>query len=134
LVSGVSIANEQPEPLAVTGYDIDATIEGNYKFSARTTIKLAGRSADPQQWVPFYLFDELEVDSVLTDAGAPLTFSRKNHFGGLWIRSRSGCRGRRPGSPASFPWRAVICGPSSTPGRSSRTRRRGIPATAAIKS
>jgi len=65
LISGVSIANEQPEPLAVTGYDIDATIEGSYKFSARTTIRLAGRSADPQQWVPFYLFDELEVDSVL---------------------------------------------------------------------
>jgi hypothetical protein len=85
LVSGVSIASEQPEPLAVTGYDIDATIEGNYKFSSRTTIKLVGRS-DPQQWVPFYLYDELQVDSVVSDAGAPLMFSRKDHFGRLWIR------------------------------------------------
>jgi hypothetical protein len=85
LMSGVSIADERPEPLAVTGYDIDATIEGNYKFSARTTIKLAGR-AEPQVWVPFYLYDELDVDSVLTESGTPLTYSRKDHYGGLWIR------------------------------------------------
>jgi len=85
LMSGVSIANEQPEPLTVTGYDIDATIEGSYKFSARTTIKLAGRSG-PQQWVPFSLYDELQVDSVVSDAGVPLTFYRKDHSEGLWIR------------------------------------------------
>jgi hypothetical protein len=85
LMSGVSIANEHPDPLTVTGYDIDATIEGNYKFSARTTIKLAGR-AEPQQWARFHLYDELEVDSVVTEAGVPLTFARKNHYGGLWIR------------------------------------------------
>jgi len=85
LMSGVSIANEHPDPMAVTGYDIDATIEGNYKFSASTTIKLAGRTA-PQQWARFYLYDELEVDSVVTDAGVPLLFSRKSHYGGLWIR------------------------------------------------
>jgi len=86
LVAGVSVANEQPEPLAVAGYDIDATIEGSYKFSARTTVKLAGRSEQPQQWVPFVLYDELEVDSVVSDAGAPLTFFRKNHYSGLWIK------------------------------------------------
>ena len=86
LMSGVSAADERPEPLAVTSYDIDATIEGNYKFSARTTIKLAGRSDQPQQWVPFYLYDELNVDSIVTDAGKPLTFFRKDHFGGLWVR------------------------------------------------
>jgi peptidase M1-like protein len=85
LISGVSAADERPEPLAVTGYDIDATIEGSYKFSARTTIKLAGRSEQPQQWVPFYLFNELNIDSVVTDAGRPLTFFRKDHFGGLWV-------------------------------------------------
>jgi len=85
LMRGVSIATEQPEPVAVTSYDIDATIEGNYRFSARTTIKLVGR-AEPQQWVPFYLYDELEVDSVVSDAGASLTFYRKNHYGSLWIR------------------------------------------------
>jgi len=85
LLRGVSIATEQPEPLAVTGYDIDATIDGNYKFSARTTIKLVGRS-EPQQWVPFYLYDELDVDSVVTAAGVPLTFYRRNNYGALWIR------------------------------------------------
>jgi hypothetical protein len=85
MISGVSIANEHPDPMAVTGYDIDATIEPSYKFSARATIKLAGR-AEPQRWARFYLFDELDVDSVVTDAGAPLMFSRKDHTGGLWIR------------------------------------------------
>ncbi len=85
LMSGVSIANETPEPLAVAAYDIDATIEGNYKFSARTTIKLTGR-AEPQLWVPFSLYAELEVDSVFSEAGTPLMFSRKNHYGGLWVR------------------------------------------------
>ncbi len=36
--------------------------------------------------MPFYLFNELNIDSVVTDAGRPLTFFRKDHFGGLWIR------------------------------------------------
>lgn len=85
LMSGVSIANEQPEPLAVAGYTIDATITSSYKFSARTTIKLVGRF-EPQLWIPFYLYDELDVDSVLTESGTPLTYFRKDHFGGLWIR------------------------------------------------
>jgi len=85
LMSGVSIADERPEPLSVTGYDIDATIGGNYKFSARTTVTLAGRAA-PQLWVPFYLYEELDVDSVLTESGTPLTYFRKDHFGGLWLR------------------------------------------------
>lgn len=84
LIRGVSVASKQPEPLAVTAYDIDATIEGNYKFSARATLRFTGRR-DLQRWAMLLLYEELDVDSVTT-AGQPLAFFRRDHAAPLWVR------------------------------------------------
>ena len=85
LVSNVSVAAEQPEPLVLDAHDIDASIDGNYKFTARATERLIGRQ-DRQQWADFELYSELEVDSVTTDAGTPLTFRRNDRAAELWVR------------------------------------------------
>ena len=84
LVASVQVADEQPEPLVTDSYDIDATIDPNYKFSARATLRLIGRR-DQQRWAPLYLYSELDVDSV-TSKGQPLTYYRRNNEFGLWVR------------------------------------------------
>ncbi len=87
LTNNVSITNEQPEALAVAGYDIDATIDGNYKFSARTTTRLVSRR-DGQQWAPLLLYSELHVDSAFTGVAQdePLTIYRRDHQTLMWVR------------------------------------------------
>src|SRR6267142_2641419 len=85
LVNNVSVASEQPEPLTVDAHDIDATIDGNYNFSARVTERLIGRQ-DRQQWADFALYSELKVDSVTTDNGTPLSFYRRDRQSELWVR------------------------------------------------
>jgi Peptidase family M1 domain len=85
LLGNVSVAAEQPEPLGVDAYDIDATIDANYKFSARVTERLVGRR-DRQEWAHFRLYSELEVDSVITAAGTALTFYRRDREPELWVR------------------------------------------------
>src|SRR5438477_825177 len=85
LAHDVSVASKQPDALLVSSYDIDATIDGNYKFAARTVLRLAGQRAQ-QQWLPFYLYRELNVDSVTDEAGTPLMFYRREHQPELWLR------------------------------------------------
>ena len=85
LVNNVSVASEQPEPLTVDAHDIDASIDGNYNFSARVTERLIGRQ-DRQQWADFALYSELKVDSVTTDNGTPLSFYRRDRQSELWVR------------------------------------------------
>jgi hypothetical protein len=85
LLNGVSLTSKQPEPVVVHSYDIAARIDGNYKFSASTTVKVSAR-AERQQWVRFRLFSELDVDSVLSESGTPLTYFRRDAWSPLWIR------------------------------------------------
>lgn len=85
LLANVSVAAEQPEPLILDHYDIDATIDGNYKFSARATQRLIGRR-DRQEWAHFRLYSELDVDSVSTATGTPMTFYRRDREPELWVR------------------------------------------------
>ena len=84
LLGNVSVAAKEPEPLSVPAYDIDASIDGNYKFSARSTMRVVGRR-DRQQWAMLRLYGELDVDSV-TAAGQPLTYYRHDHSSPLWVR------------------------------------------------
>ena len=87
LVKGVSVADEQPDALIATSYDLEANIDGNYKYSGRANEQLVGRSDRfPLQWADFGLYGELEVDSVTTKDGTPLTFYRKKDQGELWVR------------------------------------------------
>lgn len=85
LRTGVAIQTEQPEPLEVDAYGIDATIDGSYKFSATATVRLTGRR-DRHRWIPFILYSELEVDSVADESGAPLTFFRADRSSPVWVR------------------------------------------------
>jgi len=84
LVANVSESDEHSQPLDVGPYDIDATIEGNLKFSAHATLQLSGR-IDPQRWAVFYLYEELDVDSV-SGGGQALAFFRRDHAQPLWVR------------------------------------------------
>lgn len=87
LMANVAVASEQPEPLALDSYDIDATIEGSYKFSATATQRLIGRAGRaPQEWARFILYSELDVDSVMSDKGTRLTYYRRNNEAELWVR------------------------------------------------
>lgn len=86
LADNVSPADERPEPLDVSAYDIEATIEGSYKFSARATVRLSGR-AEPQRWALLWLYEELEVDSV-TSGGRALQFYRRDRAAPLWVQFR----------------------------------------------
>ncbi len=81
----VPVEEEEPEPLAVTAYDIDAKIDGSYKFSARTNMRVAVRR-DRIEWAPFFLYGELDVDSVTTPDGAPLTYFHRDHQWETWVR------------------------------------------------
>jgi len=85
LANEVSVAAKQPEALTVHSYDLDVTIDGNYKFAARSGMRLIVRR-DRQQWARLVLYEELRVDSVTTDAGVPLTFYRRDREPELWVR------------------------------------------------
>ena len=87
LMAKVAVASEQPEPLTLDTYDIAATIEGSYKFSATATQRLIGRAGrERQEWVRFILYGELDVDSVTTDKGVALPYYRKHNEAELWVR------------------------------------------------
>ena len=98
LRTGVSITSKQPELVTVQSYDIDARIDGNYKFSASTRVNVSAR-AERQQWVRFTLYSELDVDSVLSETGAPLPYYRRDTWSPLWIRFPEPLT---PGKPQSF--------------------------------
>jgi len=87
LVANVSVASEQPEPLALDNYEIDARIDGSYHFSATATQRLIGRAGRaPQEWARLRLYSELDVDSVWSEPGTPLTFYRRDNQYELWVR------------------------------------------------
>jgi len=85
LRGGVAVAAERPEPIEVDAYEIAATIDGNYKFFARATLRATARQ-DRIGWARFFLYSELDVDSVVAEGGAPLTFFRADRSPELWVR------------------------------------------------
>ena len=82
---GVSITTKHAAPLVADAYDIDATIDHNYHFKAAVDARVIARR-DRQRWIRFRLYSELDVDSVKTSAGAPLTYYRHAHASPLWVR------------------------------------------------
>ena len=81
----VPVAAERPEPLEVNAYAIETTIDPNYKFSARATVRVTGRQ-DGIAWMRLLLYHELRVDSIADETGAPLTFFRAPRATELWVR------------------------------------------------
>jgi hypothetical protein len=85
LRANIAVKTEQPEPLEVDAYGIDATIDGNYNFSATATVRVTGRR-DRLRWIRFLLYSELEVDSIADETGAHLDFFRADRTEPLWVR------------------------------------------------
>ena len=88
LVQGSAPYVAQPEAsrdlISVDHYNMDLTIESNLDFSAETEIAVT--SLTPQlSWVPFRLFDELEVTSVRGEDGAAAAYFRAEDATPLWI-------------------------------------------------
>ncbi len=97
----LDVKTEQPEPLLVDAYGIDATIDGNYKFSATATVRVTGRR-ERHRWIWFQLYSELEVDSVLDEAGAHLAFFRADRT--CQMATGGGCPDNRLRDPDSPLW------------------------------
>jgi hypothetical protein len=80
--------SEPAEPTgatAITAYDLDATIEKGLDFSGVATVRLTAKR-DGVRWELFYLYSDLDVDSILQGAGARDTFFRPRNSTALWVR------------------------------------------------
>ncbi|MGH7675923.1 MAG: M1 family aminopeptidase [Gemmatimonadales bacterium] len=85
LASGIASGSERPEPMEIPAYRIEATIGKNFDFAATATVRIAARR-DGIRWVPLLLYNELDVDSVLGEAGARAPFFRAKRSPELWVR------------------------------------------------
>jgi hypothetical protein len=74
-----------PSALRLSAYHIDATFDNGLKFTARSTAHLIA-TRDAQRWARFYLFDELEVDSIQDGDGTRDSFFRENGSAEIWVR------------------------------------------------
>ena len=97
LRDSVSSADEHPDRLTLDSYQIEATIKDNLGFSASATVHFRGRR-DGNRWARFSLFEELTVDSVNGQGGAPLTFFRPKQSRELWVRLEPVIGRDQPGS------------------------------------
>ena len=81
----VAAGSELPDPLHVEEYRLASRIGHNFEYSARAWADLVARR-DAGPWLVFDLFSELDVDSVLGEDGARLTFFRADKSRELWVR------------------------------------------------
>jgi len=85
LRDSVDIGVERPAPLKVEAYRIEATIGKGLAFSATATLRVTARR-EGLRWMPLELYDELEVDSVVDEAGKADSFFRAKRSTDLWVR------------------------------------------------
>ena len=81
---GGSRPQEALDLVRVHHYDVESTIESNLDFSAVATATVE-RVATDHRWIPFSLFYELEVDSIVWADGSPAGFHRPKESSDLWI-------------------------------------------------
>ncbi len=82
--TGRSIPQEALDLIRVTGYDIDTRVRGNLDLEARATMAFERLQAR-YSWIPFRLFYELQVDSVVWGDGTPARFHRPKEATDLWV-------------------------------------------------
>lgn len=75
----------RPTPVTVTAYDIESWIDNSLNFRAQTTVHLTARR-DGVRWVPLWLYEDLQVDSVLAQDGSRDSFFRTGGAPELWVR------------------------------------------------
>jgi len=74
--------------LDLISYKIESTISDNLDFSAKCIIDFESLEKG-QQWIMFYLYEELRVDSVIWDNGSAAKFVNPEESSELWIKCKS---------------------------------------------
>lgn len=82
--SGKDLSDENNLTLDVKSYRMSCSIEGNLDFSAVAEIEFESRT-EGQQWIYFWLFPELDVDSVYGAGDQKLTFFKGKKNPLIWI-------------------------------------------------
>lgn len=93
-----ALADSEPEmssdpDVHVGPYTISAVVDPGHDFKSVTVFHFTTPRARTR-WVEFLLASELQVDSMKTADGRPVSFYRPSHTGALWIRLPDG---RQPG-------------------------------------
>jgi hypothetical protein len=84
--NNIHLAHEDKSSLQVKNYNIDCTLEGSsLKFSAITEMEFEAKK-DNQNWLYFYLFEELEVDSLFWGNGHKATYVKEKDNPFLWVK------------------------------------------------
>lgn len=83
--SGRSFPQEAFDLIHTPHFDIDATIEHNLTdFSAKASVTVV-RVAEGYRWIPFRLFGDLKVDSVLWEGGKRAVFASGRDATDIWV-------------------------------------------------
>lgn len=83
--SGRSFSQEALDLIHTPRFDIDGTIEGNLTdFSARASVTVK-RVGGGYRWIPFRLFGDLSVDSIVWEDGGPAAFARGKGSTDIWV-------------------------------------------------
>jgi hypothetical protein len=82
--TGRSMPQEALDLVRVESYEIESTIAENLDYNAVTRAKLIIPST-LHDWIPFYLYPELLVDSVTWGDGTPARFFRPEESQDLWV-------------------------------------------------
>ena len=83
---GIFAAPETREDMIPLAYTINADIDDGLDFSASARVTVQPRRSD-QQWLQWYLYGKLDVDSVLWSTGEKAEFFRGEESSLLWVRS-----------------------------------------------
>jgi len=73
--------------LDLISYKIESTILENLDFSAKCILEFESKE-DKQEWIMFYLYEELIVDSVRWDDGGTVRFVHSKKSWELWIKCK----------------------------------------------
>lgn len=79
--------DEDKDRIRISDYRIESRITDDLEFSAAATLTLTSL-VDRQQWFPFRLFQDLNVDSVYWNSQGPAFFVRSEKNPILWVQTR----------------------------------------------
>ncbi len=87
--SGRHLTKENKDLLHVKHYRIESKIDksfsGNLNFSAQAEVEFQALQPE-QSWIYFYLFSDMEVDSVVWSTGEKASFFKEKENPFLWVR------------------------------------------------
>lgn len=85
--NNIHLTDEDKSTLQVNNYKIDCRLKGSsLKFSATAEMAFEAKK-DNQNWLYFYLFEELEVDSLFWGDGRKATYVKEKDSPFLWVKN-----------------------------------------------